>query len=68
MSEQDGGPPGIALEQARVIRPDHEADHDRHQEVLARLDAVIALLERLLQAAEGSRPRSAPRGPSRAGK
>ena len=41
MSEHDGGP-GELVEQARVVRSEHEADHARHRQVL----------ERLVQAAE----------------
>ena len=65
MSEHDGGP-GELVEQARVVRSAHEADHARHRQVLERLDRVIALLERLVQAAERQPAvRGAARGPSR---
>jgi hypothetical protein len=68
MSEHDGGPPGIALEGARVISPGHQAEHDRHREVLAALGRLEALLERLAQAAE-RQPPARPRGSaSRSGK
>jgi hypothetical protein len=34
-----------------VSKSEHDADHARHREVTDRLDRVIALLERLVQAA-----------------
>jgi len=63
MSEHDGGP-GELVEQARVIRSEHLADHARHGQVLAALGRIEALLERLVQAAErppAARSASAPR-------
>ena len=51
MSEHDGGP-GELVEQARVVRSEHEADHARHRQQLAALGRIEALLERLVQAAE----------------
>jgi hypothetical protein len=51
MSEHDGGP-GELVEQARVVRSEHEADHARHRQVLDALGRIEALLERLVQAAE----------------
>jgi hypothetical protein len=51
MSEHDGGP-GELVEQARVVRSEHEADHARHRQLLDALGRIEALLERLVQAAE----------------
>jgi hypothetical protein len=42
-------PPGIPLEGARVLKPEHEAEHARHRQVTERLDRVVALLEELVQ-------------------
>ena len=65
MSEHDGGP-GELVEQARVIRSEHLAVPRVVRQVLERLDRVIALLERLVQAAERQPAvRGAARGPSR---
>ena len=51
MSEHDGGP-GELVEQARVIRSEHAAEHARHGQLLEALGRIEALLERLVQAAE----------------
>jgi hypothetical protein len=51
MSEHDGGP-GELVEQARVVRSEHEADHARHRQLLDALGRIEALLQSLVQAAE----------------
>lgn len=43
-----GSPPGIPLEQARLVTPGHEAEHAWRRQVLERLDRVTALLEELV--------------------
>jgi hypothetical protein len=58
------GPPGVPLEQARVVRPEHEEGHARYRQLLERLDRVIALLEQLAQALGTlPAPRRRPAGP-----
>jgi hypothetical protein len=56
--EHDGGP-GELVEQARVIRSEHLADHARHRQLLAALGRIEALLERLARAAEAAPARGA---------
>jgi hypothetical protein len=50
---QDTAAPGLPLEGARVVKPEHEAEHARHQAVLAALGRIEALLQDLVQAVQG---------------
>jgi hypothetical protein len=61
MTEHDApAPPGIPLEQARVVTPGHEEGHARHRQVLERLDRVIALLAELADLVRSPRPAPPP--------